>query len=511
MKLIPFQDGYRLLRKPLMTIRRYFSKHVDGAVGSLQTKTSPSAVERCLGQPSPYTHTHLLKPGEITPGISQDEYRDRRNQLMAAINRSVSGRSSNHVVVVLSSGTMYMADDVPYPLRQNSNFLYLCGFQEPDSVLVLENIHGRDLPEHKSTLFVRNRDPDRELWDGPRSGIDGALEYIGVDEAYPVGALSEALHKYSLRDNLVVWYDFFRTTGVHDAFHQDVLSHLIIPCRSKGSMINIIEKTMHSIRVMKSAAECRLMRKSVSIASQAFAEVMKFSRPGINESTLYAKMDFECRIRDAEFLAYPPVVAGGDRANTLHYIANNQLIHDGEMVLMDAGCEYHGYASDITRTWPVNGKFSDAQAELYGAVLDVQEACIDRCNIGVTLDQIYSFMLTELGKRLQHLGIVSPKLSNIELYKAATRYCPHHIGHYLGMDVHDTPRVSRSDQLQPGMIVTIEPGLYIPVTDLSAPAKYRGIGIRIEDNILITDEEPQNLSQECPKKMGEIEAIMGTL
>ncbi len=316
-----------------------------------------------------------------------------------------------------------MADEIPYPFRQNSNFLYLCGFQEPDSVLVLENIPGRNLPEHKSTLFVPKRDPHRELWDGPRSGIEGALEFIGVDEAYAVDTLSEALHRCSLRDNLVVWYDFHQSTGVHEVLHRDVISHLVTPCRSNGSAVNSLEQTMHSLRIIKSLAECNLMRTSVAIASEAFREVMKFSCPGVNESALYAKMDFECRLRGAEFLAYPPVVAGGNRANTLHYIANNQFIQGYEMVLIDAGCEYHGYASDITRTWPVSGKFTSAQAELYEAVLDVQLACINKCHVGMTLDQIYSFMISELGKKLQQLGILNSSLSSTELSKVSVSAC----------------------------------------------------------------------------------------
>ena len=386
--------------------------------GSLQPKTVPAALERYLGQPTPHTHRHLLQPGEITPGITAEEYKNRRHQLMTNIKQSINGKSSNHVVVVLSNSRKYMTDEIQYPFRQNTNFLYLCGFQEPDSALVLENIPGKDLPEHKSTLFVAQRDPHRELWDGPRSGIDGALEFIGVDEAYHVGDLCEALDKLSRRKNLAVWYDFFKAVGTNDAFHDDVVNHLITPCKTKyGNSVNILEQTMHSMRVIKSPAECKLMQKSVSIASEAFKEVIKFSHPGISESALYARIDYETRVRGAEFLAYVPVVAGGDRANTIHYIINNKLIDGNEMVLMDAGCEYHGYASDITRTWPVSGKYTSAQADLYEAVLSVQKNCIDMCHVGTTLDQIHSFMLMELGKRLQGLGIISTRLSSTGLYK----------------------------------------------------------------------------------------------
>ena len=346
-------------------------------------------------------------------------------QLMSAINRHpVYGRDSDshhHVVIVPSTNTKFMADGITYPFRQNTDFLYLCGFQEPDSVLVLESIHGRDIPEHKSTLFVRKRDPDRELWDGPRAGVDGALYFIGMDEAYTMEYFNEALHKYSVGNDTVVWYDAIKAQTTHHALHQDLFSHLIKPCMNQGHLINNLEPTIHSLRVIKSPAECNLIQKSVSVASEAFAKVMSYSRPGINESVLYAKIDFECRIGGAEFLAYPPVVAGGDRANTLHYIINNQIIQDGEMVLMDAGCEYHGYGSDITRTWPVNGKYTSPQAELYEAVLEVQKECIDMCRVGTSLDQIYSFMLVGLGQRLQGLGIVSKTLSSTELYRVSRK------------------------------------------------------------------------------------------
>ena len=198
------------------------------------------------------------------------------------------------------------------------------------------------------------RDPDRELWDGPRAGVDGALGFIGVDEAHAIGDLSEYLDQYTSRDKLVVWYDVFR--NVHHHPHKEVVSNLVTPCRNKGHTVNILQQLMHSQRVTKSPAEIQLMEESGRVASNAFIEVMRFTKPGINEAHLYAKMDLEVRLNGAEFLAYPPVVAGGNRANTLHYVKNNQDIGDGELVLMDAGCEYHGYASDITRTWPVNGR-----------------------------------------------------------------------------------------------------------------------------------------------------------
>ncbi|KAL5012065.1 hypothetical protein ScPMuIL_010616 [Solemya velum] len=206
-------------------------------------------------------------------------------------------------------------------------------------------------------------------------------------------------------------------------------------------------------------------------------------------------------------LAYPPVIAGGNRANTIHYINNNQIVADGELVLMDAGCEFHGYASDITRTWPVSGKFTSSQRVLYDVVLAVQEKCIGMCKVGFTLDEIYIEMLRTLGHQLQNLGLIERNVKPTELLALVQTFCPHHVGHYLGMDVHDTSSISRSQKLSPGMIVTIEPGIYIPYSN-KVVGEFRGIGIRIEDNILITSGEPENLTHMCPKCPDEIESIM---
>ncbi|MBN3323454.1 XPP3 aminopeptidase, partial [Atractosteus spatula] len=249
------------------------------------------------------------------------------------------------------------------------------------------------------------------------------------------------------------------------------------------------------------------MREAGRITSEAFKKTMAASRANIDEAYLYAKFDFECRAHGANFLAYPPVVAGGNRANTLHYVSNNQIIKDGEMVLLDGGCEYFGYVSDVTRTWPVSGRFSPPQAELYQAVLDIQGACLALCSPGVSLDSIYSHMLRLLGARLKDLGIISSRAGDADTHRAARRYCPHHVGHYLGMDVHDTPDLSRAQPLRPGMAITIEPGLYIPEDDSSCPERFRGMGVRIEDDVVIREEEkgPLVLSADTPKTMEEIE------
>ncbi|XP_029294366.1 xaa-Pro aminopeptidase 3 isoform X2 [Cottoperca gobio] len=463
--------------------------------GGLKPKTVPP---RYLGQPSPFTHPHLIKHGEVTPGLSQTEYELRRHRLALLIEAQSdrlgpSGSSSTHVVIVLSHPTRYMTNDIPYPFHQNQDFLYLSGILEPDSALVL---YGKGRPD-QAILFVPRRDPGRELWDGPRSGKDGAAALTGIERVHSPEELGVVLK--SLKGS-VLWYD--SSQPAHPRLHQ---AH-VGPMLEAGPMPHSLRPLVHSLRALKSSAEVALMQEAGHISAQAFRRTMALSHGDVDEAVLFAKFDFENRIHGANFLAYPPVVAGGNRANTLHYINNNQIIKDGEMVLLDGGCEYFGYVSDITRTWPVNGKFSPAQAELYEAVLEVQRSCLSLCSPGVSLDHIYSTMLALLGRQLKQLGIIEASTSDADVLKAARRYCPHHVGHYLGMDVHDTPELSRSQALQPGMAITIEPGLYIAEDNDQVPERFRGLGIRIEDDVVIRDTgEALILSSDAPKTIADVE------
>ncbi|XP_068606208.1 xaa-Pro aminopeptidase 3 [Brachionichthys hirsutus] len=463
--------------------------------GGLKPKRVPP---RCLGQPSPFTHPHLLKPGEVTPGLSQTEYELRRHRLASLVEAQAdrlgpSASSDTHVVVVLSHPTRFMSNDIPYPFHQNQDFLYLSGILEPDSALVL---HGKGRPD-RTILFVPRRDPGRELWDGPRSGKDGTAALTGLERVHSTEELGVVLK--SLKGSQL-WYD--SSPPAHPRLHQ---THMC-PVLETGPVPRLLRPLIHSLRAVKSSAEVALMQEAGHITAQAFRRTMALSRGDVDEAVLFAKFDFENRIHGANFLAYPPVVAGGNRANTLHYINNNQIIKDGEMVLLDGGCEYYGYVSDVTRTWPVNGKFSPAQAELYEAVLEVQRSCLSLCCPGVSLDHIYSTMLVLLGRQLRKLHILKASTSEADALKAARHYCPHHVGHYLGMDVHDTSELSRSQPLQPGMAITIEPGLYICEDNDEAPKHFRGLGVRIEDDVVIQDQgEPLILSRDAPKTVLDVE------
>ncbi|XP_035577847.1 xaa-Pro aminopeptidase 3 isoform X2 [Zalophus californianus] len=398
---------------------------------SLQPIPERRIPNRYLGQPSPFTHPHLLRPGEVTPGLSQVEYALRRHKLMSLIHKETEGQSgTDQTVVLLSNPTYYMSNDIPYTFHQDNNFLYLCGFQEPDSILVLQSLPGKQLPAHKAMLFVPRRDPSRELWDGPRSGTDGAIALTGVDEAYTLEEFQHLIPKLKDETNMV-WYDWMRPS--HAQLHSDYMQHLTeVKARSKNK-VRAVQQLVQRLRLIKSPAEIERMQIAGKLTSQAFVETMFASKAPMEEGFLYAKFEFECRARGADILAYPPVVAGGNRSNTLHYVKNNQLIKDGEMVLLDGGCESSCYA--------------------------------------------------------------------------ARKYCPHHVGHYLGMDVHDTPDMPRSLPLQPGMVITVEPGIYIPEDDRDAPEKFRGLGVRIEDDVLVTQDLPLILSADCPKEMNDIEQI----
>lgn len=473
-------------------------RNVSVKTGGWKTKRVP---QRYLGQPSPYTHPHLISYGEVTPGLTQTEFEFRRQRLASLIKMQAerltgSGASSNssHIVIVLSHPIRYMTNDIPYPFHQNQDFLYLTGIMEPDSALVM---YGSDKPD-QAVLFVPRRDPARELWDGPRSGKEGAAALTGLERVHSTEELGVVLK--SLKGG-TIWYD--SSQPCHPQLHQ---TH-VRPLLEGGQLTKSLRPLTHSLRAIKSPAEVALMKAAGRITAQAFKKTMAMSRGDIDEAVLYAKFDFECRAHGANFLAYPPVVAGGNRANTLHYINNNQIVKDGEMVLLDGGCEYFGYVSDITRTWPVNGKFSPAQRELYEAVLEVQLACLSQCNPGVRLDYIYSTMLTLLARQLKELGIVPQSTSDTDTLKVARQFCPHHVGHYLGMDVHDTPELSRSQPLQPGMVITIEPGLYISEDDSSCPERFRGLGVRIEDDVVIREHGgPLILSANTPKTIAEVES-----
>nr|KAF7412943.1 hypothetical protein H0235_012794 [Vespula pensylvanica] len=424
------------------------------------------------GQPTFMSHPHLLKDGEVTPGIHRDEFKLRRLKLVENIklNSDKTDQYKSQFIIIPSSSKVYMSDKIPYVFRQNTDFLYFCGCQEPNTILVITSI-GDTVT---SILFMNQKDQHSELWEGPKTGVEAAPNLFGVNKALP--------------------------TNLHTKLNELIRTNNIQKFTNPRNLF-------HKVRSIKSQSEINLMQKSCDVASMAIKKTMQVSKPGMSEHQLFAIVDYECRMNGAEFLAYPPVVAAGNNANIIHYISNNQIIQHEDMVLMDAGCQYNGYTSDITRTWPANGKFIPEQRILYETVLDIQKELLEKVKEMPTLDQLFHSMCSLLGKRLQEVGLIPKSLSGDKLISAAFSYCPHHVSHYLGMDVHDTAKISANIPLQPGMIITIEPGIYVNPKNPLAPSNFHGLGVRVEDDVLIKENGPLVLSRNCPKEIAEIEAI----
>ncbi|XP_053634721.1 xaa-Pro aminopeptidase 3 isoform X1 [Cherax quadricarinatus] len=454
------------------------------------------------GQPTPLTHPHLVQPGEVTFGISYGEYSERRHKLMERLGKE---EGKHHVVILPATPKRYMIDKIPYLYRQDTDMLYMSGCLEPDCILVLHTLPGKRAPVHKSVMFIPHHDPCQELWDGPRTGPSDASGVWGVDAGLPLSELTHYLGQLeSDLNSPTLWYH--SQCSPNPGIHRQLQGWLL---GGRQGGMESPKFHIHALRVIKSPAEIELMRKTCRISGESIAATMRATRAPVMEHQLFAVVDYQSRMRGADYLAYPPVVAGGPRGNIIHYINNNQVINPGEMVLMDAGSEFRGYSGDVTRTWPVSGEFTSAQRDVYEAVHEVQEAVITACRHHPTLDQLFSAMCTRLGKVLQELCILPLNFTEGQLMRAAYGFCPHHVSHFLGMDVHDTPLVPRNRPLEPGCIITVEPGIYISGNNVNVPSRYLGIGVRLEDDVLITEDGVEVLSNSCPKHPDEIEAIVG--
>eukprot|EP01102_Stenamoeba_stenopodia_P010710 TRINITY_DN3257_c0_g1_i1.p1 TRINITY_DN3257_c0_g1~~TRINITY_DN3257_c0_g1_i1.p1 ORF type:complete len:542 (+),score=64.08 TRINITY_DN3257_c0_g1_i1:109-1626(+) len=438
-----------------------------------------------IGQPMPLTHPHLMKPGELLPGISFEEFAKRRKALMDSL-------PSPAVVLLSGNSTQYMSNDIPYLFRQDTDFLYLTGCQEPDSVMLLRK-DGNDSFEY--VLFVRARDLKKEMWEGVRTGVERAKAVFGADRVFESNDTMPQRIEELIR-------------GVENIYtlphlRPDILNPLVNGSHERRSLVNMI-RVLHTLRAVKSPSEIALMRQSSAINVASFVETLKKvgSLEFFDERAIGARLEYECKIRGAQRMAYPPVVAGGLSATTLHYITNEHLLHPEELVLVDSGCEYNGYASDISRTFPSKGGFNRAQRELYECVLQAHDECIKLCVAGASMDDIHEHSKRVLSNGVSALKITKSPLSSI------TKIYPHAIGHHLGMDTHDVQFYS-DRTLKPGMVITIEPGLYIPPDDEQFYEEFRGMGIRIEDDVLITaGQGPEVLTSGVPTSVDGIESLV---
>jgi len=433
-------------------------------------------------------------------GITAAEHARRRRQLMR-----MAGEDA--ILVLPAAPLRVRSHDTHYPYRQDSDFWYLCGFPEPEAVLVL--VPGRRHGE--ALLFCRERDPEREAWDGPRFGQEGAVASFGMDDAYPIDDLDEILpgllegrsrvYYHFGRDaefdlKLIGWVNRVRAQVRHGAQppHEFLeLGHLL-----------------HEQRLFKSRDEIRLMDKAAAISVRAHEAAMGAARPGIHEYELQAEIERVFRAADA-CPAYASIVGAGANGCVLHYVANTARTKDGDLVLIDAGAEYRSYAADITRTFPVNGRFSKEQRVLHDLVGAAQAAALARARPGVAFAALHEAVVEVLSEGLLRLGLLKGSLDKCIAGEHYKQFYRHKSGHWLGLDVHDVGDYRIDGQprlLEPGMVLTIEPGLYVSADDSAVAAKWRGIGIRTEDDVLITADGHRVLTDGLVRSADEIEAFM---
>jgi len=432
-----------------------------------------------------------------------NEFKRRRKQLM-----QMMGKDS--IAILPSARVKARNSDVNFDFRPDSDFYYMSGFPEPEAVVVL--IPGRSQGQY--ILFCREKHPEKELWDGAREGQEGAVENFAADDSFPIEDLDEILPRMIEQVSRV-----FYAMGCDkklDERMSDWMTQLRAGARQgKQSPLEFIalDHYLHDLRLYKSRSEISNMRKAAKISAMAHRRLMKECKPGIYEYQLEAAFVHESSMRGARQQAYPSIVGGGNNGCVLHYIDNKDKLIDGDLVLVDAGCELDCYASDITRTYPVNGKFNDAQKILYNLVLKAQEKAIEQVKPGKHWNDPHDAAVKVLAKGLVDLGLIKGTLQKCLETESYKRFYMHKTGHWLGMDVHDVGGYKIDGHwrlLEAGMILTIEPGLYIPLGSKGIAKKWQGIGIRIEDDVVVTKDGYDILSKDTPKTVDEIEKIMSS-
>lgn len=426
-------------------------------------------------------------------------YKHRRKNILAQMQDGVA--------LVPSAFMQTRSNDTEFPFRQESNFYYLTGFNEPDSLLLL----CKNKKKSKTVLFLRERDPEMEMWVGKRLGVKEAAKALDVDEAYDISELEATLPKL-----LQGYNNLYLDTFADNAYIRTVqkvsneLSHtrgIDISPRNYLHLNTLVEK----MRLHKEPYEIEQIRKAMAITSQAHHAAMAMVKPGMKEYEIQAIIEYIFKKNGSEHDAYSTIVAGGNNANTLHYVENTMVLNDKDLMLIDAGCEWNYYASDITRTTPINGKFSKPQRALYEGILDTQLKIIKSIKPGMTKQKLQENSEILLIQVMIDLGILKGSMDELIEKKAHKKYYPHGIGHWMGLDVHDTcPYKDENGAevvFEEGMILTVEPAIYLPADDLDIPEAYRGIGIRTEDDILVTTAGYENLSGDIAKTVEEIEAM----
>ncbi len=433
--------------------------------------------------------------------MKQSEFKKRRHALMQQIGKG-------NIALIASASSRTRNRDVEYPFRQDSDFYYLTGFNEAESLAVF--IPGREQGEY--ILFCREFDEQKALWEGAHAGLDGATQHYEADDSFPIDDLNDILPGM-LENKSKVFYPMGRNS---DLDHQilEWINNIRKQSRNgvnaPGELVSL-EHIVHEMRLFKSAAEMRLMRRAAQVSARAHVRAMQNCKPGMYEYQVEAEIIHEFNQDGLRAVAYPSIVAGGKNACVLHYIKNKDKLKKGDLLLIDAGVECDHYAADITRTFPVSGQFSEPQKQLYQLVLDAQAAAIEQVQPGLPWNKAHDASVEVLTRGLVNLGLLKGRVSKLIKDEKYKRFYMHRIGHWLGMDVHDVGDYKLDEQwrlLEPGMVLTIEPGLYVPADCDSVDPKWRGIGIRIEDDVLVTRDGHEILTDGVPKAIDDIESLM---
>ncbi|MGH1374193.1 MAG: Xaa-Pro aminopeptidase [Cellvibrionaceae bacterium] len=433
--------------------------------------------------------------------IAKQEFTRRRKQLMAMME-------DNSIAILPAAPERTRSRDTEYSFRQDSDFYYLSGFVEPESVLVL--IPGREHGEY--VLFCREKDREKEIWNGHRVGPEGACLQFGADDAFPIDDIDDILPGL-IEGRERVYYGMGKDA---DFDHQVMVWVNTIRAQVRTGAIPPgefleLDHLLHDMRLYKSAAEGRLMKRAGEISAAAHVRAMKVCKPGVYEYQLEAEIHHEFATNGARFPAYNTIVGGGANGCILHYVENDQVLKKGDLVLIDAGCELEYYAADITRTFPVDGTFNNEQRALYELTLKAQEAAIDAIKPGRHWNEPHEASVEVITAGLVELGLLIGDVAELIEKEAYKEFYMHRIGHWLGIDVHDVGDYRVGGEwrvLEPGMCMTVEPGIYVAPDNAGVDAKWRGIGIRIEDDVLITKDGCDVLTADVPKTIDDIEALM---
>jgi Xaa-Pro aminopeptidase len=446
------------------------------------------------------------RAGQASGGVSATNpngwaeiFKERRARFMAEIGAAAA--------ILPSAPVAVRSNDVEFVYRQDNDFYYLTGFAEPESVALFA-------PGHKDgefVMFVRPRDRERETWTGRRAGVEGAMLDYGADKAYVVDEFDRVIQRY-LEGVERVYYPLGNNERMNARVLELMRGAQAMRPRTGSGPVAMLDprEILHEARLKKRPEEIDAMRRAIAISCEAHKDAMRRARGGMMEWEIEALVDYAFRSRGAAGASYPSIVASGPNAATLHYIQNDRQMQSGELLLIDAGCEYDFYASDVTRTFPVGARFNPAQRALYSVVLEAQRRGIESIKPGVRFDDVHEAALRVLVEGMIDLGLVKGPLNDAIKSGAYRRYYMHRTSHWLGMDVHDVGlyRVGGSSRaLEPSMVLTVEPGIYVSSDDENAPQDMRGIGIRIEDDVMVTANGYEVLTAAIPKTIDEVEAL----